>query len=109
MSLYARLVESYPNRSWWSIATGARTGPKTRRPLKTRGPVEVPNEEPEKPMDNPLPGVMSPRAKQAVPGGRWHDRNKLRKAKGHISLSGMGSRFMKFFNGKRGGWGDGEG
>jgi len=94
-------MESYPNRSWWSVATGSRTGP--RRKLKTiTGPVEVPNEEPEHLMDNPLPGNMSPRAKQSVPAGRWHDRNKLKKIQGP-ALSGLGTRFAKLF-GKRGGW-----
>lgn len=108
---FATVKESYPNRAWWSLATGSQAStPKSkvpkRRKLKTvAGPVEVPNEEPERPMDNPLPGNMSPRAKQSVPGGKWHDRTRLKRTPGHIALSGHGSRFMKFFFGKRGGWG----
>jgi hypothetical protein len=97
---YAVKAESYPNRPWWSIATGAQSKVPARRKLKTVDPVELPQDEPEEPMDNPLPGNMSPRAKQAVPGSDWHNR---KRRPGNISM--YGRRRLKSFFSKQGGWG----
>lgn len=96
---------SFPNRPWTAIATGSQASTPKRRALKTVEPVELPQDEPEEPLDNPLPGNMSPRAKQSVPAGRWQDRRKLKTTPGHVALTGHGTKRMQYFFGKQDGWG----
>lgn len=98
MSLYDRIVlEQYPNRPWHALATGRRgASPQTGEGPPREGP--PPSGVPE-PMDNPLPGNMSPRAKQRAMGTRWHARRR-KKSGASLSLGGGSGGRAKFFLGR---------
>ncbi len=86
--------ESFPNRPWWSMPF-ADLEPHQLAPAETpkQARSEAPRSDPLKPMANPLPGNVSPRAKQRAGGGRWEKRNK--KPKSAASLLGRIASFTR--------------
>jgi hypothetical protein len=76
--LYDRIVlEDFPNRMWWDMPHNPAE-PHQKSPAKTakNKQIEIQPDGNIKPMDNELPGQVSPRAKGRAGGSKHHARSR---------------------------------